>query len=218
VDARYRYAALLVAALLAVVAAFLLYKSDWWQDRQARPDFSAYLRAEEPRVTLIDSLRSYDSQQQVAQQLSAAGLRWSVERLHVEGTDDYPPYKLDTFIVPAYQHLGHAGRLRLEFFNDRLWSATFLPAEPESYLRRLERSGVRLRKTAVSVWERQDGNLRIASNIIYATSNVGRTLATDAYASWEDLRLSAQSRQWYDVYGSRHTLAPIKITEPGAAP
>jgi hypothetical protein len=149
---------------------------------------------------------------------TAAGLAWSVERLHVEGTDDYPPYKLDTFLVRDYRHLEHAGRLKLEFFNDRLWSATFLPEAPESYLRRLERSGVRLSKTAVSVWERQDGQLRITSNIIYATSNVGRTLGTDAYAGWEDLRLSAQSREWYDRYGSKHTLAPIKIVEPGAAP
>jgi hypothetical protein len=205
-------------AALAAVALVLWLKPEWWQGRQDRPDFSAYLRVEEPRVTLIDSFRSYDSQQQVARQLQAAGLAWSVERLHVEGTDDYPPYKLDTFIVPAYQHLGHAGRLKLEFFNDRLWSATFAPREADAYLARLQRNGVQLRKTAVSVWERQDVNLRIASNIIYATSNMGRTLGTEPYVGWEDLRLSAQSRQWYDVYGSKHTLAPIKITEPGAAP
>ncbi len=205
------------AAVLAAVVLVLWLKPEWWRGQETRPDFSAYLRIEEPRVLLIDSFRSYDGQQPVAQQLRAAAFAWSVERLHVEGSNDYPPYKLDTFRVRDYRHLGHAGQLKLEFFNDRLWSATFTPNEPEAYLRRLARDGVQLRKAAVSVWERQDGNLRIASNIIYATSNVGRTLNTEPYASWEDMRLSAQSRQWYAEYGSKHTLAPIKITEPGEA-
>jgi hypothetical protein len=217
-DARLRYALLLSAALLAAAAIALLYKSGWLRGEQARPDFSAYLRVEEPREQLMDVFRSYDSQPQVTQQLTAAGLQVTVERVHVEGSRKYPPYKLDTLTVRGYRHLDHEGVLLLDFFNDRLSSATFRPAEPKAYLRRLQRAGIRFQREDLSRWAQQTGNLRVSTNIIYATSDVGRTLNTQAYASWEDVRLVAQSREWYVAYGSKYSLSPIRTVGPGTVP
>lgn len=216
-DARVRYALLLIAASVAIVAAILLYKPEWLRGDTAKPDFSAYLRVEEPRETLMDVFRSYDSEQQVTQQLSAAGLQWTAERLHVEGTDEFPQYKLDTLTVESYRHLDFEGELSLEFFNDRLSVASFRPKQPQPYSRRLGGSGIKLHKQALDRWQQQAGNLLITSNVIYATSNVGRTLGTPAFVRWEDTRLTTQSRQWYDVYGSKTTVAPIKTIGPGSA-
>jgi hypothetical protein len=209
---------LLVVAVVAVAVLVLLLKPEWWRGEQARPDFSVYLGVQEPREPLLDVFRSYDNEQQVTQQLRSAGLQVTVERMHIEGTRKYPPYKLDTLTVQEYPHLGHTGRLDLDFFNDRLARATFLPAEPRSYLRQLERTGARLRKQEISRWTQESGNLRITSNIVYATSHVGRTLHTQGYVSWEDMRLMAQSRQWYDDYGSKYAISPIRTLGPGSAP
>lgn len=217
-DARLRYALLLTSAVLAVVVAMLLYKPEWLRGDKTKPDFSAYLRVEEPREILMDVFRSYNGESQVAKQLAEAGLPWTVERLHVEGTDLFQPYKIDTLTVESYRHLGFEGELSLEFFNNRLSTATFRPKQPLPYSRRLRDSGISLRKQALDRWEQQLGNRLITSNVIYATSNVGKTLDTPAFVRWEDTRLTAQARQWYTEHGSKTTVAPIKTTEPGSAP
>ncbi|MGH8453163.1 MAG: hypothetical protein ACRES4_00205 [Nevskiales bacterium] len=206
-DAR-RYALLLSAAMLAVVAFTLWLKPEWWRGDQDRPEFSIYLRVEEPRESLLGVFHSYDNEQQITQQL--AGQRWTVERVHVEGTDSYPPYKIDTLTVPGYRHLDYPGTLSLEFFNDRLSSAAFRPDEPRLYSKRLRETGVNFQRQSLSIWQQQSGNLRISTNHVYATSDVGRTLGTPVFFSWEDTRLTAQSRQWYDVYGSKTMVAPVR--------
>ncbi len=217
-DARLRYALLLAAASVAIVSAILLYKPEWLRGDKTKPDFSAYLRVEEPREILMDVFRSYDSEQQIGQQLTAAHLQWTVERLHVEGTDLFPPYKIDALTVESYRHLGFEGELSLELFNNRLSTVTFQPKDAPSYSSRLRGTGVKLHKQALDRWEQQTGNLLITSNIIYATNNVGKTLGTTPAVSWEDTRLTQQAREWYDRYGSKTTVAPIKTTGPGSAP
>ena len=207
---------LLVLAI--VTAAVLLLKPEWWREEQANPEFSAYLSVQEPREALLDNFRSYDSEQQITQLLAAADLRVTAERVHVEGTRKYPPYKLDTLTVADYGHLGHQGTLILDFFNDRLASATFRPVNPKAYLRQVQKTGISFRREDLSRWAQQTGNQRITTNIIFATSHVGSTLNTPPYVSWEDTRLTAQSRQWYDVYGSRYAIAPIRALGPGSDP
>ena len=54
------------------------------------------------------------------------------------------------------------------------------------------------------------GNLRISTNHIYATSDVGKTLNAVPFFTWDDIRLTAQAREWYDVYGSKTMVAPVR--------
>lgn len=216
-DMTSRRSLLLALAAVSVLAAVMLLwlKPEWWRGGQDRPDFSAYLRIEAPRESLLGIFRSYDNEQQVTQQL--AGLPWTAERVHVEGSDSYPPYKIDTLTVPGYRHLDHLGTLTLEFFNNRLSSAVFRPDEPRPYSMRLRETGVSLQRQSLSVWQQQSGNLRISTNHLYATSDVGRTLNTAVFFSWEDVRLTAQTRQWYDVYGSKTMVAPVR-TQSSSSP
>lgn len=210
-DTRLRYVLVLAAAMLAIVALVLALKPEWWRSEQVRPEFRVFLAVEEPRETLMGSFRSYDSEDQVAQQIARGGQEPAVERIHVEGTSNYPPYKLDTLKAMEFVHRGQSGRLILDFFNDRLASVTFQPDDPKAYLRLLERTGVKFKREVLSRWAQEEGNLRISTNIIYATSKVGRTLDTPPYVRWEDRRLTAQSRQWYDDYGSKYAISPIRI-------
>lgn len=200
----------LAAAAVLVVALLLWLKPEWLPGGQAKPDFSAYLRVEEPRETLMDVYRSYESEPQVTRQLSAAGLQWTAERLHVEGTRKYPTYKIDTLTVRGYRHLDYPGTLSLEFFNDRLSTLVFRPDDPQSYSKRLRQTGVIMERQSLSTWQRQVGNLRISTNHIYAGSDVGKTLNTVPFFSWEDIRLTAQAREWYDVYGSKTMVSPVR--------
>lgn len=209
---------LALAAAAVVVLLVLMFRPEWWRGELPRPEFNVYLAVQEPRESLMDRFRSYDSEQQVRQQLAGDGLEITAERVHVEGTRRYPPYKLDILTVNSYQHLGHEGRLDLEFFNDRLAGATFQPTDPKPYLRQVQKAGVRMKRQELSRWTHEAGHLRVSSNIVYATSKVGQTLSTPPYVSWQDMRLVAQSREWYAAYGSRYAIAPIRTLGPGSAP
>lgn len=203
-----------VLALL-VVAIVLWFNRHWLLPRPPPPDYSAYLRVEEVREKLFGGFSSYDSERSVARQLHHAGYEWTAERTHIEGTYNYPPYKLDLLVVRDYQDRGITGKLVLEFFNDRLLRASFVPQDPGKYYLRVQADGVRFDKQAASLWEHEAGNLRVRSNIIYATSNMGQTLQTEPYVSWEDKRLAAQDKQWYERFGSKYAMTPTQLTEEG---
>lgn len=206
-----RVGSMLTVLILAIV---LWFNRDWWEPKQPPPDYSEFFGIQEPRELLVGQFRSYDNAEIVTTQLRTEGYRWRVSRLHVQCADECPPYKVDTLVVTDFKHMNVTGKLTLELFNDRLFSAVFNPDDPSAYLKRLEWSGVKLDKVKVSRWERETNNLRIASNIKYAISPMGQTLGTQAYVSWEDARLQAQSQGWYERYGNKTVLTPVKSSDP----
>ncbi len=214
-DTRRKILRISVGLIVLGLVVTLWFNRHWLQPKKPPPDFSAYLRVEEPREALLGNFRSYDSERSAARQLHHAGLKWTAEHTHIEGTYQFPPYKLDTLIVDDYQDRGIAGTLTLEFFNDRLLRATFNPVEAKNYYFRVQSDGVRFDKQSPSVWEYEAGNLRVRSNILYAISNMGQTLRTVPYVSWEDTRLAAQDRQWYENYGSKYAMTPVQSQEEG---
>lgn len=219
VDPAHRRVIVRAGSMLTVllVAIVLWFNRHWWEPKPPPPDYSEYFSVQEPRELLMEQFRSYDNAEIVGKQLREAGYRWRVNRLHVQCADECPPYKVDTLVIADFKHLNVSGTLTLELFNDRLFNAVFNPDDAETYLKRLEWSGVKLDKVKVSRWERQTNQLLIASNIIYAASPMGQTLGTQAYVSWEDVRLQAQSQAWYEQYGNKTVLTPIKSSDPDTA-
>jgi hypothetical protein len=133
---------------------------------------------------------------------SYASVEWTRQRNHRPHSDRYPPRHLDTLRAPAFTHLGVAGALTLEFFNNRLFEMYFEPTDPGAYSAALFRSDARLKKNRLGKVEIVDGSLRLATNVDLADSKVGTSLRTKPFAIWQDLRLVKQSQLWDAEYGS----------------
>lgn len=166
------------------------------------PATAQYLALEKQRVQIIGGFSSYDGVDAVTAKLSAAGYPWSVKKNHRIPSAKFPPRDLDTVTVENYQHLGNAGSLTLEFFNNRLYEAEFVPRDAAAYAAALHRMEPRLKPDRVGKVEFQSGNLRIASNVDLAKSTVGQSLHTKPYAIWQDLRLIRQRDEWDAAYSS----------------
>ena len=105
--------------------------------------------------------------------------------------------------IERYRHLGIPGELSLEFFNNRLMQANFEPEAAAPYNDRLlDSEKARLKRTRVGKAEWNDGTLRIATNVEYAASEVGRSAHATPYVVWEDVRLAQQRREWEEAFGS----------------
>ena len=143
---------------------------------------------------MIDPLKSYESVEAIEARLSD----YSLDRSHVAKPRNprYPPYRTDTVVVKDFKHLDQPGELTLEFFNDRLYEAEFRPEDPQKYLALLRKKGLPLKRESVGKSEFTSGHLRVATNIDFATSDVGKSLHTQPYVIWQDLRLVAQLREW----------------------
>jgi hypothetical protein len=161
---------------------------------QTEPDLMArYTQVETERVQFMNTLRSYDSVASIRTALIDAGYKTDfsvIERKRRSDRD--PPFRNDTLNVQEFRHGEFAGRLRLEFFNDRLFQAEFVPAEPAGYLAWLRSRGLKLPVKRVGLTTMTTGYLRVGSNIDFASSDVGRTMGSEPFVRWEDTRLTQQ--------------------------
>lgn len=149
------------------------------------------------RVVFMNVLRSYDSVDAVNEQLQKAGFSAATSTIEKKvNTSRYPPFRSDTLLVQSYQHAGHEGKLTLEFFNDRLYEAQFIPKDPRDYLAWLRTHRINLARKPSGRSSFNQGHLQVVSNIDFATSDVGRSLPTAPFVLWEDLRLVQQMRDW----------------------
>lgn len=149
------------------------------------------------RVVFMSVLRSFDSVEAVNAQLSKAGFSAAASTIEKKvNPNRYPPYRSDTLQVDNYKHAGYEGKLILEFFNDRLYEAQFLPKDPRNYLQWLRTHNVNLPRKSSGRSTLSQGNLQVVSNIDFATSDVGRSLPNTPFVLWEDRRLVQQMRDW----------------------
>ena len=146
-------------------------------------------------VPFLDGIQSYDTVDSVKSRLDAAKAQSTLTSRHLPPSSKYPPRERDT-LVAHYPHLGVDGQLTLEFFNDRLYEAEFVPAEPGAYVEKLHAAEPRLKRERSGRAEITAGNLRIASNVDFAVTEVGRNLQTKAYVIWQDLPLLALLDEW----------------------
>ena len=153
-----------------------------------------FTQVESKRVTLMTQ-RSYESVAAIGAALQQGGYKWEAFKQERKPRGNYPPYRVDTLDVADYKHLGNSGKLRLEFFNDRLYEAYFEPQKAGDYLYKL-RKQMRLKRDSRGHVEHVAGNLRISSNIDLAESEVGKALKVKPFILWQDLRLVQQLKDW----------------------
>lgn len=146
--------------------------------------------------SMLDAFKSYDSLASARQKLDAAQVQYTVTPVRPAPSSKYPPRDTDTVVVGKYTHLGVLGQLTMEFFNDRLYEATFVPSEIDSYVEKLHAADKRLKRERSGRSEVLVGNLRIASNVDFAATEVGKNLQTKAYVIWQDMRLENLLDEW----------------------
>ncbi len=156
-----------------------------------------YTAVESKRVNLMTQ-HSYDSVAAVTANLQKGGFKAEQFTQQRKPRGNYPPHRIDTLEIAGYKHLGSEGKLKLEFFNDRLYESYFEPQKAGDYLYKL-RKQTTLKRDARGQVEHRQGNLRISSNIDLAESEVGKALKVKPYILWQDLRLTQQMKEWGPV-------------------
>jgi hypothetical protein len=147
-------------------------------------------------VAMIDKLKSYDSVATVTAQLDASKTKYTVTPVRPAKSTKYPPRDTDTIVASAYRHLGVPGQLTLEFFNDRLFEATFVPKDLDDYVERLHAADKRLKRERDGRTEVVVGTLRLATNVDFASTDTGLNLQTKPYVIWQELRIKEQLDDW----------------------
>lgn len=172
------------------------------QAQLPHPDTAAYRNVAADRLPLLQTLNSYDDEALIQQALQAAGLRAQRQVLSKPPSGRYPPRELVSLTVENFQHWGEPGVLRLELFNNRLMEAEFRPTNAARFAAALRRNLPKLPRGATGTTELIEGNLRVYSNVEFATSGVGGNLATKPLVLWQDLRLMRQRDDWDVRFGS----------------
>ena len=191
---------------LAVFGAIGVGISSYWGARvllapSEHPETARYL-AVDKGLPFLAGFTSYQTIEQATALLSRAGRTWTTQAQHRPRSERYPVRDLDTITVADFEHLKTTGELQLEFFNNRLFEATFFPAEPAPYNVRLHQAVPLLKTDRNGKSELVTGSLRIASNVDHAQSDVGRAIRARGYVIWQDLRLMKQRQEWEAAYGS----------------
>ena len=159
------------------------------------PDYQAYTKVETSTIELM-TFRSYASVDKTFAALEKGGFSPQLTSNHRKVPEEFPPYDLDRIEVSEYKHLGQVGSLTVQFFNDRLFEVEFRPKSADAYIVgfRSQYPQIKRSKTGRSEWT--GGQLRIASSLELAVSDVGKALRTKPYATWQDRRLVAQRDTW----------------------
>jgi len=162
----------------------------------AHPEKAKFTAVATDPVAMIAPLKSYDSVAGVREVLDAQKLKYTVTPVRPATTSKYPPRDTDTVVVTGYPHLGVAGRLTLEFFNDRLFEATFVPSDLKDYVGALHAADSRLKREKGGRTDVTVGTLRLATNVDFASTDTGKNLRTKPYVLWQELRLKDALDEW----------------------
>lgn len=167
---------------------------------EPHPELAGYTGLAEG-VQIAERFTSYQDVDSAIAILEGAGFSNPKKTFRkAEESSAYPPYRFDTVEVDSYRHLGEAGQLKLEFFNDRLFQAEFVPKDPVDYARRQRALGLSRDRNARR--EKIEGHQRIVSTVDLAVSDVGIHLRTEPFILWQDLRLVAQRDKWDQKFGT----------------
>jgi len=187
---------LILALLSAGIGAAI-----WPRSPKAHPDTGLYTDRQQGLV-LAAGLSSYASLEEGVAHLEARHHKVLRQRLARPPDIRYPVHVLDTLTVMDYPLLGTQGRLRLEFFNDRLYEVNFKPDDAAVCLATLRRSDRGLQRDRNGRAERVQAALRVATNVEMASTSVGEALGTEPYVLWQDLRLVRERDDWDERFGA----------------
>lgn len=191
---------LLPLMILVLVSAGLA-AAIWPSSPKQHPDTARYIDRQ-PGLVLTAGLSSYSGLEKTAAYLESRQHTVTRQRLARPPDRRYPQRVLDTLTVKTYPFLGTQGRLRLEFFNDRLYEISFTPDDPAACLAALKRVDPGLHRDRNGRAERVQGSLRVATNVELASTPVGESLGTEPYVLWQDLRLVHERDDWDTRFGA----------------
>jgi hypothetical protein len=135
---------------------------------------------------LIDGFSSYESVDDVKNFLGNAVVT-VVEDSQLALSDQRPPFSILVWSI-SFEHLNQPGKLRLEFFNDRLMSTTFFPNEMTTYIEALNDSGI--------TFDREGhGNNAPYTELWKSTDSNG-----PGFVRWADERLDEELDAWIMTY------------------
>ncbi|MFA5938996.1 MAG: hypothetical protein WC809_06540 [Sinimarinibacterium sp.] len=163
---------------------------------QSDSEIAAFTRIETDPVPLLGKYRSYMGLDEIVVGLEQAGFKPETESRHAKVRSGVPPRDFDVVTVHQYQHWGAQGRLELQFFNNRLYQTEFEPDEPDLYRTAQRRQLPQIKREGSGRSELIQGDLRIASSLDLAVSDVGKNLRTRPFLLWQDRRLVRQRDEW----------------------
>ena len=150
-------------------------------------DYETYTDRLDASPLLLGEFQGYSSEQAVRAALGAQPIQ-EVERSGLPQGDGRPRFDIVTLAVAEYHHLGVAGELRLQFFNDRLSDVWFYPDDVDEYMAALGRR-------EVAVTTDRTGQLKGTVRIWTQRDYRNRT-----YVGWSDQRLDDQRARWISRY------------------
>lgn len=156
----------------------------------------------QPGRPLFAGLDSYASIDQVRRGFAARKLAPEYRLLSRPPDPRYPVHALETLSLQHYPLLDTQGRLSLQFFNDRLFELAYKPDDATACAAALKRAVPQLRRDANGRAEHIAGSQRVASNVDLAASSVGRSLNTEPYVIWQDLRVVRERDDWDQRFGA----------------
>lgn len=178
------------------VAEAMVYEEERSEAAQTDSEIAAFTRIEPDPVSLLGKYRSYMSVDEIVVGLEQAGFKPETESRHARVRASVPPRDFDVVTVNQYQHWGVQGRLELQFFNNRLYQTEFEPDDAEPYRSAQRRELPQIKREGSGRSELIQGDLRIASSLDLAVSDVGRSLHTRPFLLWQDRRLVRQRDEW----------------------
>lgn len=173
-----------IVASLSTLALALVAGYVWWFEYFPPLNFQ---EVASDKALLIDDVESYLRVEPFLAQLKGRSLSFKVESpAPTSAETNRPPFNITTVRVSEFSHLGHAGELIVDFFNDRLIGVRFFPSDVAGY-----RKALALRGIDPSTEGHTFGNTRIWS----AADHTGRS-----YVGWEDVRLAREMDIWIRRY------------------
>lgn len=138
-------------------------------------------------TVLVNALTSYSSPTQVLTSLAPNQVPWEILEESPPASLGSPRARFHQFVVRVheYSHLGHAGDLKLHFFNDRLMEARFFPQKLAAY-----KAAVAL-AVGVNLEGRTEGTVGPTLRVWTATEHSG-----ERYVGFADRRLEAEFSSW----------------------
>lgn len=167
-----------------VFLTFVLFLIVGCQNKKEPKD--AYTKIKSPPTNLINGIKSYSSEKDVLRELAVKAKDVEVIFDDKLKADDPRPRFDNKLIEIKYSHLGFDGKLKLIFFNNRLWATTFYPRQYDKYKKKLK-SQLKVRF-----------NLKNEARVVPYTQIY--VLPGDKSVMWSDIRLNNENKFWIARY------------------
>ena len=170
----------LLVVLVPVAAIF------WWHEGWRQVTFVDLA----PPTVLVDDIQSYWSVDQFTQYLHQRSLEFKVGRELGNKFKSRPPHLFVEVQVNNYRHHGVEGSFTGAFFNNRLSTVLFYPADVDTYLKHLA----------------TETNLDLVNSAEIVEPELHRRTwvyldhTGKKYVGWEDTRLRDEMRLWIKRY------------------